>query len=163
MFHKILVGLDGSEPSWCAFRRALALARRDGSEVWVLSVEEHLPYFPGTIDEVVEEELLENEYFSQVQGVARELAAARGVRLLGRVVPGHAVSRLVELARDGGFDLIVIGHRGHESPWQRLVGSTADRVADHAPCCVLLERPPTMSTAADQTTAGHLFTGADTG
>jgi nucleotide-binding universal stress UspA family protein len=163
MFHKILVGLDGSEPSWCAFRRALALACRDGSEVWTLSVEEHLPRFPGTIDEVVEEELFENEYFSRVQGMALELAEASGVPTICRVVPGHSASRIVELARDGGFDLIVIGHRGHESPWQRLVGSTADRVVDHAPCCVLLERPPTVSPAAAQTTAGDLLTGADAG
>lgn len=55
MFRKILVGLDGSETSWCAFRRALALAHEHGSELWALSVEDHLPRFPATIDEVVEE------------------------------------------------------------------------------------------------------------
>jgi nucleotide-binding universal stress UspA family protein len=147
MFHKILIGLDGSESSWCAFRRTLALARTHGSEVWALSVEEHLPHFPGTIDEVVEEHEFENAYFARIQGMAGELAAEHGVALSCRTVPGGAAARLIEFARDGAFDLIVVGHRGHESPWKRLVGSTADRLVDHAPCCVLLERAPEPSAA----------------
>lgn len=141
MFRKVLVGLDGSETSWQAFRRALAIACEQGSELWVLSAEEHLPHFPATIDEVQDEEERENAYFARVQGEARELAEARGVALHARTVPGRAAERIMELARSGGFDLIVVGHRGHTSPWHRLAGSTADRLVEQAPCDVLVERP----------------------
>jgi len=140
MFRKVLVGLDGSETSWHAFRRALAVAREHGSELWVLSVEDHLPRFPGTIDEVQDEEEWENAHFSRIQEEARELAEEHGVVLHTRIVPGRAADRLEQFALAGAFDLIVVGHRGHASPWHRLVGSTADRLVDHAPCCVLVER-----------------------
>lgn len=141
MFRKVLVGLDGSETSWGAFRRALSLASEQNGELWVLSVEEHLPRFAGTIDEVKDEAESQNTYFAQVQEEARRLAAQQGVALQGRIVPGRASERLLELAKEGAFDLIVVGHRGHASPWHHLLGSTADRVVDQAPCCVLVERP----------------------
>ncbi|MBI3978891.1 MAG: universal stress protein [Chloroflexi bacterium] len=146
MFRKVLVGLDGSETSWAAFRRALALAGRYGSELWAISVEEHLPHFVATIDEVQEEVERENAYFAEIHGRARALAEQQGVMLHTRIVAGRAADRMMEMARDGAFDLIVVGHRGHASPWHRLVGSTADRLVDHAPCCVLVERPPTGPT-----------------
>lgn len=141
MYRKILVGLDGSETSWHAFRRALALAREFDAELWVLSVEEHLPRFAATIDEVEEEREMEQLYFMRVQDQARALAAEQGVTFHSQIVPGHAAERLIDFARTGGFDLIVVGHRGHASPWHRLAGSTADRLVDHAPCDLLIERP----------------------
>jgi CBS domain-containing protein len=142
MFRKVLVGLDGSDASWAAYRRALALAAEDGAELWALSVEDHLPRFPGTIDEVVEEEQRENTYFAEVQARARRVAEEQGVVFHGRTVAGNAAERLIELARAGGFDLIVVGHRGHSNPWHQLVGGTADRLVDHAPCSVLVDRQP---------------------
>ena len=142
MFQKILVGLEGSEASWCAFRRGLALSREYGAELWALSVEEHLPRFAATIDEVQDEQEFENSYFARVQGQALELAEEQGVRLQCRTVAGHAARRIVELAESGRFDLIVVGHRGHNEPWHRLAGSTADRVVDRAPCSVLVEHLP---------------------
>lgn len=142
MFRKILVGLDGSEASWCAFRRALALSREEGSELWALSVEEHLPRYPATIDEVQDEQEYENEYFARLQGQARELAEEQGAKLHCRTVAGNAARHILDLANSGRFDLIVVGHRGHTNPWHRVAGSTADRVVDHASCCVLVEHPP---------------------
>jgi len=145
MFHKILVGLEGSEASWCAYRRALTLSREHASELWVVSVEEHLPRYAATIDEVKEEQEYENTYFERVQGQARELAEEQGVALHCRTVVGHAAQRILECARAGSFDLIVVGHRGHSNPLHRLAGSTADRIVDHAQCCVLVEHPSSVS------------------
>jgi CBS domain-containing protein len=142
MFRKVLVGLDGSEASWRAFRSALDLAAEHGGELWTLSVEDHLPRFAGTVGEVVEEEQRENTYFAEVQERARRIAEEQGVAFHGRTVAGNAAERLVELARAGGFDLIVVGHRGHSNPWHQLVGGTADRLVDHAPCSVLVDRQP---------------------
>jgi nucleotide-binding universal stress UspA family protein len=45
----------------------------------------------------------------------------------------------VLLASTGGYDLIVLGHRGHFVR-DRLLGSTADRVAEHAHCPVMIVR-----------------------
>jgi nucleotide-binding universal stress UspA family protein len=148
MFRKVLVGLDGSESSWHAFRRALTIAVEHGSELWALSVEDHLPHFPGTVGEVLDEEDRENAYFARIQSEARELAEERGVVLHCRTALGPAAARLMEFAREGGFDLIVVGHRGHANPWHRLTGSTADQLVDHAPCDVLVERLATSAKVA---------------
>lgn len=43
-------------------------------------------------------------------------------------------------ARDGNYDLIVMGHKGHSRLHEYLVGSTTDRVAHLAPCSVLIVR-----------------------
>ena len=68
MFRKILVGLEGSEASWCAFRRALALSREHRGELWVLSVEEHLPRYAATVGEVQDAQEHEQAYFGRIQG-----------------------------------------------------------------------------------------------
>jgi nucleotide-binding universal stress UspA family protein len=142
MFRKLLVGLDGSETSWWAFRRALGLAAEQGGELWVVSVEEHLPHFAGTIDEVQEEHEHQNAYFCRIQDQAQALADGEGVVLHRRTLAGRAADCITAMARAEGFDLVVLGHRGHSGPWRRLTGSTADRVVDRATCCVLVERPP---------------------
>jgi nucleotide-binding universal stress UspA family protein len=44
----------------------------------------------------------------------------------------------VSFAKEGNYDLIVIGHSDHSELWGRLLGDTADRVSDHAHCSVLI-------------------------
>ena len=45
-------------------------------------------------------------------------------------------------ADEGGYDLIIVGHSGHSELWGRLLGDTADRIADHAHCSVLVVKQP---------------------
>ena len=52
--------------------------------------------------------------------------------------PRDAAKVLVTFAREGGYDLIVIGHSDHSECWGRLLGDTADRIADHAHCSILI-------------------------
>jgi nucleotide-binding universal stress UspA family protein len=76
MFRKIVVGLEGSEASWCAVRRALSLSHDYGGEDCVVSVEEHLPRYAATIDEVQDEQEFERR--CQVErDVLRRSAAQR--------------------------------------------------------------------------------------
>ena len=67
---------------------------------------------------------------------ARERAASRSSTEL---VPGHAAEVITHYAAAHGHDLIVIGHRGHFLG-DYLLGSTADRVAHHAHCPVMVVR-----------------------
>ena len=73
-YRRILIPLDGSQGSWKAFRKALLLAREQGAEVTVLSVEEHLPHYAATVGEVEEEKEQENHFFEQVHSQAVTLA-----------------------------------------------------------------------------------------
>ncbi|MBM2826178.1 MAG: Universal stress protein, partial [Dehalococcoidia bacterium] len=65
MFRKILVGFDGSEGSWRALRAAIALAQEQASEVWAVSVEDHLPHFAATVGEMEEEKEFANHYYTR--------------------------------------------------------------------------------------------------
>lgn len=138
MFRKILIGLDGSELSEQALDRAFALAELTGAELHALSVEEKLPAYAATVGEIMEEEQYEHRYFTGVQARARKRAGDRQVELHVAIVAGHAAHALVEMAKAGGFDLIVIGHSGHSRLHNIFLGSTADRVVDSAPCSVLV-------------------------
>jgi len=138
MFHKILIGLDGSETSEQALDHAMALAELTGAELHALSVEERLPVYAATVGEVMEEERYEHHYFDGVQARARTRAGERRLELRVEVVAGHAAHALVEKAKAGGFDLIVIGHTGHSRLHHIFLGSTADRVVESAPCSVLV-------------------------
>jgi nucleotide-binding universal stress UspA family protein len=66
-------------------------------------------------------------------------AGERGLELTPDLVPGHAAEVITHYARAHGHDLIVIGHRGHFLG-DYLLGSTADRVAHHAHCPVMVVR-----------------------
>jgi nucleotide-binding universal stress UspA family protein len=50
---------------------------------------------------------------------------------------GHAAERIVRIAKETDADLIVLGHKGHFLR-DHLLGSTADRVAEHANCPVMI-------------------------
>jgi nucleotide-binding universal stress UspA family protein len=52
---------------------------------------------------------------------------------------GHAAELISSVAAAGSYDLVVLGHRGHFLR-DHLLGSTADRVAEHAPCPVMIVR-----------------------
>jgi nucleotide-binding universal stress UspA family protein len=44
-----------------------------------------------------------------------------------------------QVAEAGRYDLVVLGHKGHFLR-NHLLGSTADRVSEHAPCPVRIVR-----------------------
>jgi nucleotide-binding universal stress UspA family protein len=141
MFRKILVGLDGSAGARAALGRAADLALEMGAELHVLSVEEHIPAYAGTVDEVEAEERFQYRYLSRAQAEARREMEQIGIRFEGEILPGHPAEALARRAAEGGFDLLVIGYTGHSRLSTVLLGSTADRVVEHAPCDVLVVRP----------------------
>ena len=58
--------------------------------------------------------------------------------LKAQMVAGHAVPSIVEFIERGGHDLLVIGYMGHSALYNRLIGSTTDRLVELAPCKVLV-------------------------
>jgi nucleotide-binding universal stress UspA family protein len=51
---------------------------------------------------------------------------------------GRPADQIVMAAEEGGFDLIVLGHRGLGKVKEFFLGSVSDRVADEARCPVLI-------------------------
>jgi nucleotide-binding universal stress UspA family protein len=137
MFRKLLIANDGSGGGARALDCALELAGSLGAELHMISVEE-LPRFPASMDEVLEERRETGHLLRKVVEKARARAGERGVKLETHVVAGHAVPSIVEFIERGGYDLLVIGYMGHSALYNRLIGSTTDRLVELAPCKVLV-------------------------
>ncbi len=140
MFRKILVAYDGSPGADRALATALDLARLTGAELWALAVEERLPHLAATVGEMEEEKEFANRFYGAALARASDQAARAGVPLRTELRPGHPARTIVEFARTGGFDLIVLGHCGHSAVWAMFLGATTEKVSRHAPCSVLIVR-----------------------
>ena len=139
MFHKILVAIDGSPASEKALVAAVDLAGHYQAELTALGVAE-VPAVAGVVGEV--EGLREGAegHFHQLGQAAAEYARSRGVALRSVIVRGHAADAIVRYAEGEGMNLVVVGQHGHSRIARFFLGSTSDRVSEHAPCTVMIVR-----------------------
>ena len=137
MFKRIAVANDGSDGGFRAFVLACDLAKLHRSKLHMISVEV-LPDFPASIGEIVEEKDAANHRFHDVLERARRTAKAKGVKLEAEVVAGHAAAAIVERVKAFKADLLIVGFMGHSALYERIIGSTADRLVRLAPCPVLV-------------------------
>ena len=138
-FQRILVAIDGSESSEHALTTALELAALTHAKVLALAVEGPLPAYAATVGEVEEVQREKDAFFTELVARVRQRAREAGIDLETEVRPGHASELIVHYAAEQDADLIVLGHRGHFLR-DRMLGSTADRVAEHAGCPVMIVR-----------------------
>jgi nucleotide-binding universal stress UspA family protein len=137
MFSKILAANDGSPGALRALEAAISLAKQHQAELHMITVEA-LSRFPASIDEVDEEKFEANHRFAPVIEAARSQAKAARVKLEIHLVPGHVVEGIVEFINAHRIDLLVIGFMGHSRLYERIIGSTTDRLVRLAPCSVLV-------------------------
>ena len=140
MFTKILLAYDGSDGSNRALDLGINLARTHQAELWALAVEETLPRFSGTIDEVQEEKEYQNRYYGQLLDAAVTRARDAGIELKTLLRSGHAAKTIISVAQEGKFDLVLVGHTGLSGVWAKFLGTTAEKVSRHAACSVLIVR-----------------------
>jgi nucleotide-binding universal stress UspA family protein len=138
-FERIVVAIDGSEASDHAFAKALELAELTSAKLVALAVEGPLPAYAATLGEVEEVKREKDLFFGALAATARAEAEQAGVPLEVELRAGHAAELIVRFAHERNADLIVLGHRGHFLR-DHLLGSTADRVAESAPCPVMIVR-----------------------
>ena len=132
----VLLAVDGSQESLEAARLLVRLPFQEKPKVHVLTV----------LAEVVTDEIgrqartLEEETAQASWGAAEEILAKAGFNAVRLIMHGHR--RILDVAKQQDVDLIVLGARGHSAVYRVLLGSTADFVANHAHCSVLVVRPP---------------------
>jgi nucleotide-binding universal stress UspA family protein len=146
MFQKILVGYDGSKGGRAALERAAALAREGGGQLTALWVRQPLPRHADLPGETEGEAEAARDYFEERKREVEEAAKRLGVPVGCESRSGHAAKVMVSFAKEGGYDLIVVGHSDHSELWGRLLGDTADRISDHAHCSVLIVKQPERTT-----------------
>ncbi len=133
---KILVPIDGSESSKKALEMAIVMARASNAELTILEVIEEFGPLPGYYDAAPPGadriKWISEQRFEKIHPMLDE----ENVKWNRRVEEGYAADRIVEIASDEKFDMIVIGSRGLSGLGRFLMGSVSDRVVHHAHCSV---------------------------
>ena len=149
MIRNVLVAVDGSENSDRALDFALDLAEKFGAAVRVLNVSESpamgaVPLEPTTVsgDSMVmfandlrkfHEEIL-NKAVAHAKMVKPDVAVSSKLR------DGDPSLEIVAEAKEEGFDLVVVGHRGQSRVREIFLGNISEKVAHLAPCPVVIVR-----------------------
>lgn len=141
---KILCPIDFSEPARAAMAAAVELSRHFDAELTLF----HSYQLPGyTLPEgsvVASPKMLQDladqaeAHLEEWRKIAQGLGAMRVETAKGI---GDPAIEVVELAREGGFDLVVVGTHGRSGIRHALLGSIAERVVRHARCPVLTIHP----------------------
>jgi len=139
-FTHILAPVDFSEACLHGLSTAVNLARRSGARLTVMHVVKHLPLGSHVVLDAVGlqqdwERPAREKLAEFVQTHVPGDVPARQVVRQGK--PFHAI---VEEAREQGCDLIVTATHGYTGLAHVLIGSTAERIVQHAACPVLVVR-----------------------
>lgn len=146
MYGKILVPVDGSEPSGLGLAEALKLAKESHAILKIVHVANEFvmtdaSYVPSNYYEILIGPL--REAGKKVLADAAALARTHGVEAqtaLLETVGGRAANLIVEAARDWPADLIVMGTHGRRGLQRLALGSDAEMVLRTSPIPVLLVR-----------------------
>jgi nucleotide-binding universal stress UspA family protein len=153
LFEKILVPLDGSEHSLRALEIAIQIAKKfDGKitliHVYSITIRPVIMPEPTTLTPPMIPVMTPAEVSKAVEATRKAGASiladgeqkvkAEEVQVETTLREGHTVQEIVKTAKEGKFDLIVIGGRGISKIRELLLGSVTDGVIHHAPCPVLV-------------------------
>lgn len=127
---RILVGVDGSEPSQRAARRAFDLAKRLGETVTLVHVLPPPPVFsePAVVLDIAE---LERRVYEAGKTVLDKLvaeAAAGGVKADTQLLSGPAAEVLADAAQAQDVEFVAVGSRGRTLVGSMLLGGTSHRL-----------------------------------
>lgn len=137
---KILVAVDGSKASDKALDEAKKIGTFLNSEITIIYVMEdimshpyvHIKDYEGSLNEAFKEQgtrVLDSamERFKDYNGKVETL--------LDKGNPGN---RIVKIAEDGGYDLIVMGSRGLNAVSRVMIGSVSNKVINRVEISVLI-------------------------
>jgi nucleotide-binding universal stress UspA family protein len=139
---RLLVALDGSPRAPAILKAAIAQAQALGAELVLLravGVPSDLPFTAIAMSPADVLSLLEQRANNELTELAGSLVPA-GVRWTVKVEASTAWQAICQEAQTIDASLIVIGSHGY-SAVDRLLGTTAARVVNHADRSVLVVRP----------------------
>jgi nucleotide-binding universal stress UspA family protein len=139
---RILVAIDGSSRAPYVLQTAATIAKQAGAKLIVLRAVGILPELPAEV-------LLDSpDHVAQIALKLTRTAVETAVKslppeLVDRIEAkiGSPWNVICDLATSEKVDLIVVGTHGY-SGIDHLLGTTAARIVNHAPCSVLIAREP---------------------
>ncbi len=142
MYQRIVVGLDGSPRQPLVLEQARALAEAQGAELILcraMAIPVSIPAVLWTLQGDEFETFLVEHGTKELQAVADRLPAGMKKKIHCRI--GQPADVLCEIAEAEAADLVVIGTHGYDRI-DRVLGTTAAKVVNRAPCSVLVVRGP---------------------
>ncbi len=140
MYKKILVAVDGYDPSLGAAKKAIETAAQYGSEVIAIRVEEDVTLLH--VEQDIEEASLSGALQDLHTDKPLELVAAygqqHGVSVDTRLEQGGITACILKTAVDDAVDLIIIGDSGRTGLDKLHFGSVAQAVSEGARSPVLI-------------------------
>jgi universal stress protein A len=143
-----LLPVDFSEHSKKTIQYARQLAALTNASIRLLHVFQ-IPDYPAAfyhglylVHEAVRihVETAKREATAQLSLIAEQMRA-KGLQAEPILRHGNPYEEIVNAAKEIGVDLIVIGSHGYTGLGRLLLGSTADRFLQYAPCPVLVVKP----------------------
>jgi nucleotide-binding universal stress UspA family protein len=156
MFTKILVAVDRSEHARVALMQAADIAKTQGASLTVLTAfTTELPWAglagggipQSTYDEIIAA-IRDDAQSLLAESVAR---VTTGVHVEEKLVDAPAELAIIEQARAGGHDLIVLGSRGRGNAASILLGSVSHSVLQQSRVPVLIVHVPEMERREEET------------
>ena len=143
MYKKILVAIDGSDPSMYALHYAADLAHEQKAELTILSVVPTIPafvsggYTPEYLPEYQDD--LNNNYVKMLKETDKDLKKSHpDLKTVPLVLQGSPGKIMVDVAISRGVDLIVVGNRGTSGMLTWMLGSTSRHVVESCTVPVLV-------------------------
>ena len=136
---KLMVALRDQEEVESLMTLAIQLSKSMDAEIVAL----HVVEVPAATPLEAEAEILDHpgkEILAAATQVAEQFSRKLSTLLVRAREAGEAI---VGEARDQGVELLVVGHRGSHTSvlGELLLGSTAQYVAHHPPCRVIIQIP----------------------
>ncbi len=141
MFKSILVGTDGSPRAERAVEEAVALAKSQGSQIFLVAAYMEKEPFRESIQSSAKVAVGHlREAAEQVLSRASRRAEEAGVPVEFEARVGDPADVLLDVAAERGVDLIVIGNRGMTGARRYWVGNVPNKISHHAECSVMIVR-----------------------
>jgi len=141
---RILLAIDDSKEAELATRKAVDLASGTGSELHVVYVGQLPNFLMKDLDTLGFDRTLydeiERESLEILWRLTWRVKAAGGTVAGAHLRMGDVAEEIMNLAKELGADLIVMGSRGHTGVRRAIEGSISDLVVNHARCSVMTVR-----------------------
>ena len=141
------MGVDGSENSDRALDFALDLAEKFNASITILHVSESLAMeaipqesiaYSGGNTAALSKDLRQIYDEMLSRSVARAKAVKPNLSISSLLKVGDPALEIVNTAKEGGFDVIAVGHRGSGKKRELFLGGISEKVAHLTPCPLII-------------------------
>ncbi len=143
MYKRILIATDGSDKSSLAAQAGIDLAKALGAEVLALNVINEVVVASAVRQLGSDRKEVEDKLMASGQKAVdslKKMGSAAGVKVDPLVRMGSPANMVIDIARNEGADLIVMGSHGESGASKLLIGSVVQKVLYWATIPVLVVR-----------------------